>query len=72
MCQKLSSVKCKKYWAIHVTANRRAESRDTGSNAIIIRAKLKFPNAAAQAAFMMINDITPLFTALPMRGPSGF
>jgi hypothetical protein len=72
MCQKLSNIKSKEYCAIQVTAKRRARSRDTGSKAVMIMAMVVSPNAAAQAAFIMINDITPLFTALPMRGPMGF
>ena len=72
MCQKLSNIKNKKYWVIHVTANKRDSSIETGSKTMMTTASLRFPNAAAQAAFMTMSDITPLFTALPIRGPSGF
>ena len=60
MCQKLSNIKNKQYWVIHVTANTRDSSIETGSKTIITTASLRFPNAAAQAAFMTMSEITPL------------
>lgn len=35
-------------------------------------AKTRSPKAAAHEAFIRINAITPLFTAFPILGPSGF
>ena len=56
----------------YVTANFLANHMDTGNKQTINIPAHILQKAAANAASININDITPAFTAFPILSPTGF